>query len=306
MSQLSTFASSGGGGGIITLDGNTGTASGSIVHVVTPTSNTTLTFSGDNASTLTLNTTDSNSNVAYGNNALNALGIIRNASQNVAVGQSALQMIGTQAGQTGNVAIGYNCGSQVNRSTSANNVLIGSQVSSGAGVGNSNILIGFNNGNNFGGNESNNIQLNAQSTSSIGDENTLRIGDGTGAGTQQLNMAFISGINGISVVGSAVLVSGSDQLGIAVSSRKYKENIQDMDDISSNIMKLRPVSFTYKTDSALQTGLIAEEVHEIMPNLVVYDKQGDPQTVKYHDLPALLLNEIQKLRKEVDELKRSK
>ena len=33
---------------------------------------------------------------------------------------------------------------------------------------------------------------------------------------------------------------------------------------------------------------------------VVYDKYGDPQTVKYHDLPALLLNELQKLNKRVE------
>jgi hypothetical protein len=74
-----------------------------------------------------------------------------------------------------------------------------------------------------------------------------------------------------------------------------------MDDYSSRLMKLRPVTFNYKVgeDHSLQSGLIAEEVFDVMPSLVVMDKEGLPQTVKYHDLPALLLNEIQKLHKRI-------
>jgi hypothetical protein len=43
-------------------------------------------------------------------------------------------------------------------------------------------------------------------------------------------------------------------------------------------------------------------VHEILPQLIVYDLEGNPQTVKYHELPVLLLNEIKKLKKEILEL----
>ena len=39
-----------------------------------------------------------------------------------------------------------------------------------------------------------------------------------------------------------------------------------------------------------------------MPSLVVYDKEGLPQTVKYHDLSALLLNELQKALKRIEVL----
>ncbi len=59
-------------------------------------------------------------------------------------------------------------------------------------------------------------------------------------------------------------------------------------------------NYTVGDDRSQQTGLIAEEVNEIMPALVVYDKQGDPQTVKYHDLPVLLLNELQKAIKRIE------
>ena len=134
--------------------------------------------------------------------------------------------------------------------------------------------------------------------------NTLHIGSGTGTGNQQLNAAYISGIQGITVTGSAVLVSSTDQLGVAVSSRRFKDNIADMRDVSSPILDLRPVTFNYKVgdDKSGQTGLIAEEVAEIMPSLVVYDKEGLPQTVKYHELPSLLLNELQKAVRRIEYL----
>ena len=73
---------------------------------------------------------------------------------------------------------------------------------------------------------------------------------------------------------------------------------------SSSILNLRPVSFTLKSKPALgkQTGLIAEEVEKVAPSLVVYNKSGQPDSVKYHELPALLLNELQKALKRIEAL----
>jgi ABC-type Fe2+-enterobactin transport system substrate-binding protein len=58
------------------------------------------------------------------------------------------------------------------------------------------------------------------------------------------------------------------------------------------------VTFHYKThpDGPLHYGLIAEEVEQVMPELVVKDATGRPETVAYHELPAMLLNELQKQR----------
>lgn len=84
---------------------------------------------------------------------------------------------------------------------------------------------------------------------------------------------------------------------VVLSSIRYKENVHDMADASSSILDLRPVTFFFKSQDKkiLQYGLIAEEVDKIFPSLVIHDKDGIPVTVKYHDLPALLLNELQKL-----------
>ena len=69
---------------------------------------------------------------------------------------------------------------------------------------------------------------------------------------------------------------------------------------SDLLMKLRPVSFYYKPEldptHTRQYGLVAEEVAQVSPQLVVFDEDGVPQTVRYHFVNAMLLNEVQKQR----------
>jgi hypothetical protein len=48
--------------------------------------------------------------------------------------------------------------------------------------------------------------------------------------------------------------------------------------------------------------LIAEEVEEVLPELVVCDSSGGPETVLYHEMPAMLLNELQKQQKYIERL----
>ena len=62
---------------------------------------------------------------------------------------------------------------------------------------------------------------------------------------------------------------------------------------------LHPVTFFYKPGNdddshALQYGLIAEEVAKLYPDMVGYDKDGQPSSVKYQSLAPMLLNEVQK------------
>ncbi len=72
-----------------------------------------------------------------------------------------------------------------------------------------------------------------------------------------------------------------------------------MDKASCDLMRLRPVTFRYRKeydagDHRLQYGLIAEEVAEVYPEMVVHDHTGKVKTVEYQKLPAMLLNELQK------------
>jgi len=69
-------------------------------------------------------------------------------------------------------------------------------------------------------------------------------------------------------------------------------------------LALRPVAFHYKTDltGTPQFGLIAEEVAEVNPDLVVRDKNGEIYTVRYDAVNAMLLNEFLKEHRRVTQL----
>ncbi len=144
-------------------------------------------------------------------------------------------------------------------------------------------------------------------------DHTVQIGSTTGVSTMTLNSGtggiIANGVAGVTVANSAAVLIDTvgGQLGTIASSIKHKENILNMGNESNPIMYLNPVVFNYKKDAQKhkQYGLIAEEVAEILPNLVNFDESLDPTGVRYHDLPVLLLNELQKLNKRVKDLEDS-
>ena len=76
-----------------------------------------------------------------------------------------------------------------------------------------------------------------------------------------------------------------------------------MEQASEAILSLKPVTFHYKSDAANtpQFGLIAEEVAEVNPDLVVRDGNGEIYTVRYEAVNAMLLNEFLKQHRKVEE-----
>jgi hypothetical protein len=144
----------------------------------------------------------------------------------------------------------------------------------------------------------NNIYIASIGPSSGTESNTIRIGGNPLYGPQ--TAAYILGIYGsTSSGGIPVYVNSFGQLGTSPSSLRFKEQVRDMGDSSNALMKLRPVTFLYKPEYAngertLQYGLIAEEVAKVYPDLVAYDNDGKPYTVRYQYLATMLLNEVQK------------
>lgn len=218
------------------------------------------------------NNRDGASNVAVGYDALYSN---VNGNANTAIGDTAL----SQSRGTNNTAIGYGAlGSLSSLTSNGNNIGLGTA----AGY---NLTSGFSNM--YLGNEG------------VASENqTIRIGSGS-----VHTRMFVAGVLNSSVTGSAVLISGTGQLGIATSSARFKQEINDMADASDPLMKLRPVTFHYKghADDSLQFGLIAEEVDKVLPELVMKDSAGQPQTVLYHEMPAMLLNELQKQQRRIEQ-----
>jgi hypothetical protein len=103
-----------------------------------------------------------------------------------------------------------------------------------------------------------------------------------------------------------VTINSIGRLGRAnVSSRRYKHDIKPMDKASEVLFALKPVSFRYNKEyDATQTiafGLIAEEVAEATPDLVGRNDKGQPESVRYEQINAMLLNEFLKEHKKVEE-----
>jgi len=99
-------------------------------------------------------------------------------------------------------------------------------------------------------------------------------------------------------------VNSAGQLGTTTSSRRFKQDIQPMSDASDVLLALRPVTFRYKPEidpqGIPQFGLVAEEVEQVDPDLIVRDKDGQPYSVRYEQVNAMLLNEFLKEHRKVE------
>lgn len=230
------------------------------------------------------NNTTGSFNTANGRNALfnNTTG-----ESNTAIGPAVLF---TNTSGVSNTAIG---GSALSSNTiGVSNTAIGLNALTANTTGNDNIAIGIGAGQSLTtGN--NNIAIGHPGVAA--EAATIRIGT---AGTH-LN-AFVAGISGAtSVAGVGVFVNTAGQLGTLTSSQRVKDHIADMGEASNTLMKLRPVTFHYKSDQnpkgrSLQYGLVAEEVEKVAPGLVARSANGEIETVFYQHLTPMLLNEVQK------------
>ena len=164
-------------------------------------------------------------------------------------------------------------------------------------IGNDNIALGYRAGQNLTiGN--NNIDIGNHGVA--GESGTIRIG------SSDQTRTFIAGISGAAVTGAAVNVNAAGQLGMAPSSKRFKEDIKPIGKTSEALFALTPVAFRYKREidptGTSQFGLVAEEVEKVNPDLVVRDKEGKPYTVRYDQVNAMLLNEFLKEHHKVENL----
>ena len=202
------------------------------------------------------------SNTAIGRN---ALVVSTTGGFNTAIGDSALasDTVGTANTAIGEGALGSN-------TTGAGNVALGAAAGFNATTGTNNIYIG---------NEVEGV---------AGESNACYIG---------------SIFNQLSSGGTQVFVNTNGKLGTTPSSRRFKDDIKPMDDASDAILALKPVTFHYKQDPKAipQFGLVAEDVEVVNPDLVIRDRDGKANSVRYEAVNAMLLNEFLKEHKTVQE-----
>jgi hypothetical protein len=79
-----------------------------------------------------------------------------------------------------------------------------------------------------------------------------------------------------------------------------KTNIQTVENALDTVSQLRGVSFDWKETGKGSYGVIAQELEEILPELV---NSGDVKSVNYNGLVGVLIESIKELKKEVEELK---
>lgn len=313
------------------LNGNTAAGAGALA------SNTTGTYNTAGGADALQNNTVGSENTATGVNALqdnitgeqntavgwDAMSHNTSGNNNMAIGAGALQFNTAGAGNTAtgsdaldNNTIGSNnmaSGSSAlsNNTLGSNNTAIGAFALEVNTTGNNNIAIGQAAALHVLAGNNNNIHIG--SVGDATDNGTIRIGTlaapqgVAGAGTQ--TSFFVAGVRGITPGNSdfvPVVIDSNGQLGTVSSSRRFKEDIENMNAASDDLMRLRPVTFRYKKpfsngSKPLQYGLIAEEVADVYPDLVTRSADGLIETVKYQVLDSMLLNELQKEHRQLEQ-----
>ena len=248
-----------------------------------------------------------------------ALFVHNRGSFNVALGLNALA--GAGPGQK-NVAVGHQALEALNGAVEGN-VAVGFRALAANLIGGFNIAIGENALDSLQDQTNIAIGTSAGSAKITGTRNLyLGLGVGSGAGNTESDTVriadagfysrfFAGGVRSVTTDqpnAVAVMIDSAGQLGTVSSSRRYKEDIQDMGDASSGLMRLRPVTYRYTQAYAdgskpIDYGLIAEEVEEVYPDLVAHLQNGEVETVQYHKINAMLLNEVQKQHREITDLK---
>jgi hypothetical protein len=261
-------------------------------------------------------------NTVDGNTALGAAALTDNTSggDNTAVGTAVLfaNTTGTDNTANGFTALSSNItgswntaiGSQtLVHNTSDNNTAVGYNALVLNSTGTANTAVGslalINNSGN--GNVALGYAAGFDATTGF---NNVYIGSGTNGVAGESSHTYISNINSTSVSGGGTdtvtvdLTTGL--VGHLSSSRRYKEDIEPMNNASETIYRLKPVTYCYKKEidrtRSPAFGLIAEDVAEVNPALVARDAKGQPESVHYEMVNAMLLNEFLKEHRKVETL----
>jgi len=267
---------------------------------------------------------DGSDNIAIGNQALGqtttgqhvAIGTQSFFGATVALGNVGL---GYEAGKytTGgsNVCLGFQAGLGVNGVTAySDTVCLGNETATGFRFGNNGIFIGSGAGSGNTGlatDFASDCILIGKDTDSNDNSNVVVLGNG-GAATAANQLMVNSTITDIVMAGiltaavgagTNLVISAGGQIIRDVSSRRYKDNITDIELDTSLVLDLRPVSFNYISEETRTFGLIAEEVAELLPEAVNHNVYNQVESVNYRMLTVPLIAEVKKNRNEISELK---
>ena len=257
------------------------------------------------------NNISGDNNTAMGFQALN----VNNGNSNIAIGFQALRSSNTGSSNT---AIGF--GAADSLTDGINNVAIGVFALDGTTTGGTNnTAVGNLTLQNVSTGDQNTALGRLAGSAVTTASNVTCIGHGV-AGENVSNRTYIGGISSLLQLANngtirPVTVRLADgRLGFSStnpvdlgfeSSRRFKDEIKPLDDASAAIYALKPVTFRYKADHdpdrIRRSGLIAEEVEKVNPDLVMHDAEGKTAGVFYNSINMMLLNEFLKEHKKVEQ-----
>ena len=89
----------------------------------------------------------------------------------------------------------------------------------------------------------------------------------------------------------------------SISSRRWKTDIQPIEDALEKVQQLRGVSYVWKEDGKPNIGLIAEEVAEVIPEVVSFEENGqDARAIDYSRLVAVLIEGMKEQQNKIADL----
>jgi hypothetical protein len=225
-----------------------------------------------------------------------------------------------------NVFFGRNAG--LNSTTGFNNAFVGKNAGIDNTIGGNDTFVGNYAGeNNTTGNSNSFFGSFAGNTNTVGSNNTV-IGAGADVGSS--NLTFATAIGGGAIVSSSSTVvigresdvvnipgivrlfsfaAGSNnalcanfggQVGLCGSSLRYKKSVETYVGGLDVVRKLRPISFRWKDGDTADLGFGAEEVGAIEPRLVVRNKDGVIEGVRYGQITTVLVNAVKEQQEEIE------
>ena len=90
---------------------------------------------------------------------------------------------------------------------------------------------------------------------------------------------------------------------VETSALRCKDNIHPISSPLDKVKQLKPVTFDWKHSGKNDIGFIAEEVKEVLPNLIHYNEEGEVEGMNYSKVTSLLVAAIQEQQEQINELK---
>ena len=111
------------------------------------------------------------------------------------------------------------------------------------------------------------------------------------------NRLRVNGTLRVDALGSAgatpLCRNGLNQIADCSSSTRYKRDIEDLAITPELLERLRPVRYHWVDNDQPDIGFVAEEIADLLPELVTRNEQGQIEGIKYDRLTALLVQAMQ-------------